>query len=52
MSDNGTLRDFLEDVIDERNRLLSQVEILEARVNDLTRQLAATSLGRAMMKET
>jgi cell division septum initiation protein DivIVA len=46
------LRDFLEDVIEERNRLLRQVEILEARVNELTRQLAATSLGRAMMKET
>jgi cell division septum initiation protein DivIVA len=52
MSDNGTLRDFLEDVIDERNRLLRQVEILEARVMELTRELVATSLGRAMMKET
>jgi cell division septum initiation protein DivIVA len=50
--DNGTLRDFLEDVIEERKRLLLQVGILEARVNELTRQLAATSLGRAMMKET
>lgn len=52
MSDNGTLRDHLADVINERNDLLRQVEILETRVNELTRQLAATSLGRAMMKET
>jgi hypothetical protein len=52
MSDNGTLRDHLADVINERNELLRKVEILEARVMELTRELVATSLGRAMMKET
>ncbi len=52
MSDNGTLRDHLADVINERNQLLRQVEILEARVMELTRELVATSLGRAMIKET
>ena len=52
MSDNGTLRDFLEDVIDERNELLRQVVALTARIEELTKQLAATALGNAMMKET
>lgn len=41
MSDNGTLRDHLADVISERNDLLRQVEQLEQRVKELTKQLAA-----------
>ena len=41
MSDNGTLRDHLADVINERNDLLRQVERLEQRVEELTKQLAA-----------
>ena len=32
MSDNGTLRDHLADVISERNELLRQVELLEASI--------------------
>ena len=41
MSDNGTLRDHLADVINERNELLRKVELLEARIDELSRQLAA-----------
>ena len=41
MSDNGTLRDHLADVINERNELLRKVELLEARIDKLSRQLAA-----------
>ena len=41
MSDNGTLRDHLADVINERNELLRKVELLEARLDVLSRQLAA-----------
>ena len=55
MSDNGTLRDHLSDVIMERNELLLKVESLEAmlykesiklglmqtRIDELTIQLAA-----------
>ena len=41
MSDNGTLRDHLEDVTSERNELLRQVEELNTRLAELTRQLAA-----------
>ena len=55
MTDNGTLRDHLADVISERNELLRKVERLEAllykesiklglmqaRIDELTRQLAA-----------
>ena len=32
MSDNGTLRDHLADVINERNELLRKVEQLEAQI--------------------
>ena len=41
MSDNGTLRDHLADVINERNELLRKVELLEARIDELSKQLAA-----------
>ena len=32
MTDNGTLRDHLADVINERNELLRKVEQLEAQI--------------------
>ena len=35
MTDNGTLRDHLADVINERNELLRKVELLEARIAQL-----------------
>lgn len=41
MSDNGTLRDHLNDVISERNDLLRQVQRLEQRIEELMKQLAA-----------
>jgi hypothetical protein len=41
MTDNGTLRDHLADVINERNELLRKVELLEARLDVLTQQLSA-----------
>jgi hypothetical protein len=41
LSDNGTLRDHLADVINERNELLRKVELLEARLDVLSKQLAA-----------
>ncbi len=41
ISDNGTLRDHLADVINERNELLRKVELLEARLDVLTKQLSA-----------
>jgi len=41
MSDNGTLRDHLEDVTSERNELLRLVEEINTRIAELTRQLAA-----------
>jgi hypothetical protein len=55
LSDNGTLRDYLSDVINERNELLRKVEFLQAmlykesikvglmqtRLDELTIQLAA-----------
>ena len=41
MSDNGTLRDHLADVINERNELLRKVELLEGRSDELTRKLGA-----------
>jgi hypothetical protein len=55
MTDNGTLRDHLADVINERNELLRQVESLQAllykesiklglmqtRIDEVTIQLAA-----------
>jgi hypothetical protein len=41
MSDNGTLKDHLEDVTIERNELLRQVEELQTRIEKLTKQLAA-----------
>ena len=41
MSDNGTLRDHLADVINERNDLLRQVELLKQRIDELTKQYAA-----------
>jgi hypothetical protein len=39
--DNGTLRDHLADVMNERNELLRQVHLLEQRIHVLTAQLAA-----------
>ena len=39
--DNGTLRDHLADVINERNELLRKVETMQAQIDELTRQLAA-----------
>ena len=41
MSDNGTLRDYLADVINERNELLRKVETMQAQIDELSRQLAA-----------
>lgn len=41
MSDNGTLRDHMFDVIYERNELLRKVELLNAQIEELTKQLAA-----------
>jgi uncharacterized coiled-coil DUF342 family protein len=41
MSDNGTLRDHLADVINERNELLRKVETMQARIDELSRQLSA-----------
>lgn len=41
MTDNGTLRDHLADVINERNELLRKLETMQARIDELTRQLAA-----------
>lgn len=41
MTDNGTLRDHLADVISERNELLRKVETMQAQIDELTRQLAA-----------
>jgi len=41
LSDNGTLRDHLADVINERNELLRKVELLEAPLDVLTKQLSA-----------
>lgn len=40
MSDNGTLRDHLVDMINERNDLLRQVELLKQRIDELTNQYA------------
>jgi hypothetical protein len=40
MSDNGTLRDHLEDLTIERNELLRQVDELHTRIAQLTKQLA------------
>ena len=39
--DNGTLRDHLADVIEERNELLRKAETMQAQIDELTRQLAA-----------
>jgi hypothetical protein len=41
MTDNGTLRDHLADVINERNELLRKVETMQARIDELSRQLSA-----------
>jgi len=41
MSDNGTLRDHLADVINERNDLYRKIQIMQAQIDELTRQLAA-----------
>ena len=35
MSDNGTLRDHLADVINERNNLLREIERLKKRIAEL-----------------
>ena len=50
MSDNGTLRDHLADVINERNELLRKVQLLEACLDELKITVASTALGNAMMK--
>ena len=39
--DNGTLRDHLADVIEERNELLRKVEAMQARIDELTQQQSA-----------
>ena len=39
--DNGTLRDHLADVINERNELLRKVETMQRQIDELTRQWAA-----------
>ena len=39
--DNGTLRDHLADVIEERNELLRKVETMQTRIDEVTIQLAA-----------
>ena len=41
MTDNGTLRDHMFDVIHETNELLRQVEVLNAQIEELTKQLSA-----------
>jgi phage shock protein A len=41
MTDNGTLRDHLADVIEERNELLRKVETMQTRIDELSKQLAA-----------
>ena len=41
MTDNGTLRDHLADVIEERNELLGKVETMQTRIDELSKQLAA-----------
>jgi len=41
MTDNGTLRDHLRDVIIERDELLRQVDELQIRIAELSKQLAA-----------
>ena len=41
MTDNGTLRDHLADVINERNELLRKVETMQARIDELSKQLSA-----------
>lgn len=41
MTDNQTLRDHLADVIEERNDLLRKVEAMQARIDTLSKQLAA-----------
>ena len=41
MSDHGTLRDHLVDVITLRNQLLRQVELLKQRIDELTDQYGA-----------
>lgn len=41
MTDNQTLRDHLADVIEERNDLLRKVETMQARIDELSKQLAA-----------
>ena len=41
MTDNGTLRDHLADVIEERNDLYRKVQIMQAQIEELSRQLAA-----------
>jgi prefoldin subunit 5 len=40
MSDNGTLRDHIFDVIYERNKLRRQVEALNAQIEELIKQLS------------
>ena len=50
MTDNGTLRDHLADVINERNELLRKVELLETCIDELKITIASTALGNAMMK--
>ena len=48
MSDNGTLRDHLADVINERNELLRKVELLESDRNRwrATAEVLARELGK------
>ena len=41
MTDNGTLRDHLADVIEDRNELLRKVETMQTRIDELSKQLAA-----------
>jgi phage shock protein A len=45
LSDIGTLRDHLADVIKERNELLRRVELLETRIDKYRDQVIAIKMS-------
>ncbi len=45
MTDNGTLRDHLADVINERNELLRRIELLETRIDKYRDQVIAIKMS-------